>query len=75
MSLKLRNQIEWNIIIDFGSQYLEWMKKDLTQLDETLPKMVEASDDQYDVIEKFHDCDYELRHTGAMISYVLDSQS
>ena len=43
--------------------------------DETLPKMVEASDDQYDVIEKFHDCDYELRHTGAMISYVLDSQS
>ncbi len=40
-----------------------------------LPKMVEASDDQYDVIEKFHDCDYELRDTGAMISYVLDSQS
>ena len=75
MSLKLRKQIEWNIIVDFVSQYLEWMKKDLTQLDETLPKMVEASDDQYDVIEKFYDCDYELRDTGAMISYVLDSQS
>ena len=30
---------------------------------------------QYDVIEKFHDCDYELRDTGAIISYVLDSQS
>ena len=75
MSLKLRKQIERNIIIDFGSQYLELMKKGLTQLDETLLKMVEASDDQYDEIEKFHDCDYELRDTSAMISYVLDSQS
>ena len=75
MSLKLRKQIERNIIMDFGSQYLELMKKGLTQLDETLLKMVEASDDQYDEIEKFHDCDYELRDTGAMISYVLDSQS
>ena len=53
MSLKLRKQIERNIIIDFGSQYLELMKKGLTQLDETLLKMVEASDDQYDVIENF----------------------
>lgn len=58
MSLKLRKQIERNIIMDFGSQYLELMKKGLTQLDETLLKMVEASDDQYDEIEKFHDCDY-----------------
>ena len=40
--------------------------------DETLPKMVEAGDDQYDVIEKFHDGDHELRDTGAMINYVLD---
>jgi|OM-RGC.v1.038232633 hypothetical protein len=38
VSLKLRKQIEWNIIVDFVSQYLEWMKKDLTQLDETFPK-------------------------------------
>ncbi len=58
MSLKLRKQIERNIIMDFGSQYLELMKKGLTQLDETLLKMVEASDDQYDEIEKFHDYDY-----------------
>ena len=40
--------------------------------DETLPKMVEAGDGQYDVIEKFHDRDHELRDTGAMINYVSD---
>ena len=40
--------------------------------DETLPKMVEAGDDPYDVIEKFHDGDHELRDTGAMINYVSD---
>ena len=72
MSLKLRKQIERNIIMDFGSRYLELMKKGLTQLDETLLKMVEASDDQYDEIEKFHDCDYDY-YTSAMISYVLSS--
>ena len=45
---------------------MEWLKKGLTLLDKTLPKMLEVGDDQYDVIEKFHDCDHELRETGAM---------
>jgi len=75
VSFKLLRQIEWNITVDLGGQYLEWLKKGLTLLDETLPKMVEAGDDQYDVIEKFHDCAHELRDTGGMLNYVLDSQS
>ena len=72
MSFKLLKQIEWNFIVNFSGQYLEWLKGGLTLLDETLPKMVEAGDDEYDVIEKFHDGDHELRDRGAMINYVSD---
>ena len=74
MSFKLLKQIEWNFIVNFSGQYLEWLKEGLTLLDETLPKMVEAGDDEYDVIEKFHDCAHELRDTGDMLNYVLDFQ-
>jgi len=39
-----------------------------------LPEMMEAGADQYDVVEKFHECAHELRDTGAMLNYDLDFQ-
>jgi len=36
--------------------------------------MMEGGADQYDVVEKFHECTHELRDTGAMLNCDLDPQ-
>ena len=62
------------ININFGGQYLARLKVDLTLLDETLPEMMEAGDDKYDVVKKFHECGQDLLTNGIVFNYDLVSK-
>ena len=70
---KLLEQIERNIIVNFGGQYIEWLKQDLNTLDALLSQMVEEGEHQADCVEKFRDCAHELRGMGGMINYDMAS--
>ena len=47
---------------------------DLTPLDGTLPEIMEAGDEKYDLVKKFDECAQDLRANGILFNYDLVSK-
>ena len=53
---------------------MECLKVDLTPLDRTLPEMMEAGEDKYNVVKKSHECAQDLLANGIVVNYDLVSK-